>query len=312
MFERRHILPAMVREQKPRGAFVDRVTQTWVRATGTAVSLAEHPWLEGPVGDVDVIGVGFFERLAQRRGWTVVESGTRGLLESFSCLSGPSCNAAAVHPQVACFYERTSEYDFDVWSEWSGTFKPFGSALAAIFSQRLQQLNVPLSALDTKLGMVSRVMQLVDADGQRAGTAWVREAVATGRTVYAGSYSHCRPPGFAGTCIRVAFPLPNGYALVVMKPEVHADGSFTARSEGKRFGDPGFYFFVQGATPGLGWARYLPYLKESIHVYVDARGAPRADHDLQLWGSRFLRLHYRMRQITAAPRPNDGALTAPA
>jgi hypothetical protein len=84
-----------------------------------------------------------------------------------------------------------------------------------------------------------------------------------------------------------------------MKPEAHADGSFTARSEGTRFGDPGFYFFVQGA-PGRGWARYVPSLKEAIHVYVDAEGILRANHDLQLFGAQFLQLHYRMRRIASA------------
>ena len=93
----------------------------------------------------------------------------------------------------------------------------------------------------------------------------------------------------------MAFPLPNGYALVVMKPESHPDGSFTLKSEGLRFGDPGFYFFVQ-SEPGQGWARYVASLKESIHVFEYGRGEARADHELRIWGVRFLRLHYRMRR----------------
>ncbi len=43
-------------EYKSRGALVDRTTQRWVKATGRRVALEECPWLEGPVGDVDVIG----------------------------------------------------------------------------------------------------------------------------------------------------------------------------------------------------------------------------------------------------------------
>ena len=240
----------------------------------------------------------FFARFAEKRGWKVIDTGTRGLLESFPALRGASFDPARVAPEIARFYERTSEYDFDVWSEWSGLFRPLGGALSRIFSKRLQQLNVPLSPLDTKLGMVSRVVRLVDQDGRPAGAAWVREAVATRQTVYAGSYSHCEVPGFAGACVRVAFPLPNGYALVVMKPEAHPDGSFTIRSEGRGFGDPGFYFFVQ-SEPGHGWARYVASLKESIHVFADERGALRADHELRIWGAPFLRLHYRMRRPAA-------------
>jgi hypothetical protein len=283
---------ALVRT-KQRGALVDRATQRWVRATGRRVDLEEHPWLDGPVGDRERIGMDFFARFAEKRGWKLIETGVRGLLDSFADLSGPGFDPSQVAPEIAQFYEQTSEYDFDVWSEWSGLFRPLGAALSTIFSKRLQQLNVPLSPLDTKLGMVSRVVRLVDDQGRAAGSAWVREAVATGQTVYAGSYSHCRLPGFDGECVRVAFPLPNGYALVVMKPESHADGSLTVRSEGNEFGDPGFYFFVQ-TEPGHGFARYVASPKESIHVFEDARRTLRADHELHFFGSRFLRLHYRM------------------
>jgi hypothetical protein len=43
-------------EYKSRGALVGRTMQRWVKATGRRVVLEECPWLEGPVGDVDVIG----------------------------------------------------------------------------------------------------------------------------------------------------------------------------------------------------------------------------------------------------------------
>lgn len=282
-----------------KGCFVDLVTQRWVRATGKAVTLSDHPWLDGPVGDVDVIGKDFFRRFAERHGWTISGEGEPcGLLESFTAISGPLCQPSQVDPQIVQFYESTSDYDFDVWSEWSGPFRPFGRALGRIFSRRLEQLNVPLSPLDTKLGITSEVVRLLTKDGQIAGAVWIRETVATGRTLYVGSYSTCRLPGFGGPCLKVAFPLPNGYALVIMKPESHEDGSFTVRSEGHRFGDPGFYFFVE-SEPGRGWARYLRYLKESIRVFHDGRGEVRADHDLSLWGARFLRLHYRMRKAGA-------------
>ena len=275
--------------------FVDWTTQCWVRATGRSITWCEFPWLEGPVGDVEVIGTDFFRRYAVRRGWSLVATGEpRGLLESLALLEGPTCQPLKIDSRIAGFYERTSDYAFDVWSEWSNIFKPLGGMLGSLFSQRLQQLNVPLSPLDTKLGITSEVLKIVDADGRRHSAAWVRETVATGRALYVGSYSVCRVPGFDGPCIKVAFPLPNGYALVVMKPESHADGSLTVSSEGKRFGDPGFYFFVETA-PGRGRARYVPSLKESIHVFADPTGELRADHDLQLWGRRFLRLHYRMR-----------------
>lgn len=288
-------MPGAADQPPKRGCFADWLTQRWVQATGREVTWCEFPWMEGPVGDVEGIGTDFFHRCAARNGWTVVEDDdSRGLLSRLSMIDGPTCRVAEVHPRIVEFYEQTSRFDFDVWSQWCGAFRPFGWALAAMFSRRLQQLNVPLSPLETKLGISSRVVKLVRGDGATAGTAWIRETVASKRALYVGSYSTCRVPAFEGTCLKVAFPLPNGYALVIMKPESHADGSLTVRSSGARFGDPGFYFYV-AAEAGRGWARYVGSMKESIHVFCDDYGALRADHDLRLFGATFLRLHYRMR-----------------
>ncbi len=157
---------------------------------------------------------------------------------------------------------------------------------------------MPLSSLDTKLGITSNVVQLKESAGRVVYTAWIRDLVATGRTLYAGSYSSCKVPGYGGSCGKVVFPLPNGNAMVIMRPESNPDGSLTVRSAGRRFGDPGFYFFVE-EEPGRGWARYVRSLEEFIRVYVDSQGILRADHELRIWGARFLRLHYRMRRRMA-------------
>jgi hypothetical protein len=82
-------------EDQGRGAFVDWTTQRWVRATGRRVALDECSWLEGPVGDVDVIGADFFARFAEREGLTMVTDGPpRGLVEDF----GPSPARLAILP----------------------------------------------------------------------------------------------------------------------------------------------------------------------------------------------------------------------
>lgn len=283
-----------------RGVLSDWVTQRWVQLTGESVSLSDCPWLEGPVGDVGLIGSAFFRRLAERKNLDFVANGPgRGLIDDFTRLSGPACRPDDVDVRVIAFYENTADFEFDIWSEWCGAFRPFGGALAAIFSRRLQQLNVPLSPLDTKLGITSDVVQLKErSSGQVVYTAWVRDVVSTKRTLYAGSYSVCHVPGYSGPCVKVVFPLPNGSAMVIMRPESGPDGSFTVRSAGVRFGDPGFYFFVQ-KEPGRGWARHVRALQEAIRVYADAQGTLRADHDLWIWGMRFLRLHYRMRKRAA-------------
>src|SRR6185369_10081416 len=193
-----------------RGALSDWITQRWVQLTGKRVNLSDCPWLEGPVGDVELIGSAFFRRLAEKKNLEFVADGPgRGLIGDFSRLRGPAFNPNSVDARVVSFYEKTADFEFDIWSEWCGAFRPFGGALAVIFSRRLQQLNVPLSSLDTKLGITSNVVQLKERSGRVAYTAWVRDVVATERTLYAGSYSVCRVPGYLGPCVKVVFPLPN-------------------------------------------------------------------------------------------------------
>jgi len=145
--------------------------------------------------------------------------------------------------------------------------------------------------------MTSDVIAVSRADGSPLFTAWMRELIGTGDVIYAGAYSTCRVPGFDGQCVRVVFPLPNGNAIVIMRPIAHSDGSLTLSSAGKRFGDPGFYFTVRDHE-GAVFARYLRSLRETIHVYDAAGQGVRADHVLTLWRLRFLRLHYRLRWRT--------------
>ncbi len=287
-----------------RGFLSDWVTQRWVQATGRRVTFAEHPWLDGPAGETRQIGREFFVEYAAHNNLAVVESGCRGLIQDFNGLNGASNNLGTVAEPIKDFYEHTSEYELDSWSEWCALFKPLGLALAIIFSRRLQQLNIPLSSLDSSAGMTSRVLQMRDPDsGRLVQTAWVRELHATQHVLYAGSYSICSIPGYPSPCVKVVFPLPNGNAIVLMKPEVHPDGSFSVTSAGKTFGDPGFYFTLH-ENGKLAWARYVKSLKETIHVYAVAQpGIVRADHILWIWGCKFLRLHYRMRLTAPPTRP---------
>jgi hypothetical protein len=143
--------------------------------------------------------------------------------------------------------------------------------------------------------MTSEVIQLRQPEsGKVRYTAWVRTSRLTGDVVYAGSYSLCSIPGHDGPCVKVAFPLPNGNAIVIMRPTAHEDGSFSITSSGRGLGDPGFYFTVHGKS-GRVWARYVRAMRERIHVYTAEDEGVRADHVLTLWGVTFLRIHYRLR-----------------
>jgi hypothetical protein len=278
-----------------RGHLIDWSTQRWVELTGRRIDLQESPWLEGPIGKPSGIGRDCFDSYAAANSLRADPHGG-GLLPNFSTLDSRSFSSSRIAPAIVQFYEQTAEYELDAWSQWCGAFRPFGWMLAFLFSRRLQQMNMPLSGLDTSRGMTSAVTELArEADGAQVFTTWVRELSGSGNVIYAGAYSTCRPPGFDGPCVRVVFPLPNGNATVIMRPIAHDDGSLTLVSSGDRFGDPGFYFTVRDVRGRMS-ARYLRTMRETIHVYAAANGEVRADHELTLWRLTFLRLHYRLRR----------------
>ena len=125
----------------------------------------------------------------------------------------------------------------------------------------------------------------------------MRQLVGTQNVLYAGSYSLCRPPLTPGACVRVVFPLPNGNAIMMMRPELRGDGSFAVVSHGNGFGDAGFYFTVHRGNRVR--ARYVKAMREEIVVYPAEQGTGvRADHTLWFCGLRFLQLHYRLRRIS--------------
>lgn len=291
-----------------RGYLTDWVTQLWVRATGRRIDLRVTPWLDGPVGHARGIGLNFFEGFATQQGLSIRRAGDSGLIANFAALDAADFSPDKVHQSVIDFYARTASYDMDAWAEWCGLFRPFGWLLSRIFSRRLQQLNVPLSGLDTSRGVRSEVVQLIEpgTDVVRH-TGWLRQLRGSGDVLYAGDYSVVEVPGRRGLCIRVVFPLPNGNAMVIMRPVAHDDGSLSVVSAGGRFGDPGFYFTVRDAR-GRVWARYLRALKESIRVYPEHEGYVRADHVLTLWGATFMRLHYRLR--ARLPQHDQGSLAS--
>ncbi len=64
------------------------------------------------------------------------------------------------------------------------------------------------------------------------------------------------------------------------------DGSLLLRSEGQRFGDPGFYFYVR-KSGASGVARYVRALQETIHVYLGDGADVLAQHELRFGAVAF-------------------------
>ncbi|MEC9372733.1 MAG: hypothetical protein VYC34_02780, partial [Planctomycetota bacterium] len=221
-------------------------SQRWVMLRGRRVEPSEIGWLMGPFGMVGEVADDHVARLARDEGLEVERrTSGAGLIESVERFGLDEAARARLRPEIAAFYERTADHDLEVWSEWGAAFRPGAAIIRALYSRRLQQLDLPQRPLDTSRGVSSEIITFRERGGGAARyTVWHRILKSTGQVIYSGFYDTCRLPD-GRTCVKVAFPLPNGNATVVMDVVVDEAGNLELISEGERFGDAGFYFLLR-------------------------------------------------------------------
>jgi hypothetical protein len=247
----------------------------------------------GPLGG-KTIGDAPYREVAEEEGLTVERSAQDGgLVPTFEQLRSDSFDPDRAHPLVREFYEHTTRFAMDVWSQ---TYFPANIGLwllVTTISRQVNQLNFPLSPLDTARGLASEIISLRRADGTVRYTGWFRTLGAEARVLYTGFYMTERAPQAPGPCVKVVFPMPRGNATVVLRPELRPDGSLILDSSGKRFGDAGFYrVHAHGKDRVRVW--HVRSLKEHFHVFVDDRGVLRCDHSVKFLGMPVLKLHYKI------------------
>src|SRR5258708_8290009 len=224
---------------KKSGQLQDWITKVWVKLTGRQYNPEINSWLVGPIGDTEIIKDKFIHDLAASENLEIKENVfDSGLLESFEDLNLNSGEIKLLNPEIIDFYEKTAGYNFEIWSEWCGFYKPFGWLLSGIFSKKLQQLNLPLSSLQSAKGIKSSIIKLVEKNTKLTKwTVWYRILKSTNNVIYSGVYTTCEVPNFPGKFLKVVFPLPNGNAIVIMRREILNNGSLKLCSDGKKFGD---------------------------------------------------------------------------
>lgn len=175
----------------------------------------------------------------------------------------------------------------------NGLVFDFTHVLIRTVSSGIDQLNIPLSPLETSRGMSNEVIGLVDKEKNQLMACWLRKTVLTKKVVYAGFYSIVKISD--KPFIRVVFPLPKGSATVLLRVEVQEDGSVKLISDGKKPGGAGYYRVKVMSNDKIRY-KFIP-LKELIHVYTDENNVLRTDHVFWYWGMKFLQLHYKMELV---------------
>jgi len=278
------------------GWLLETIIEALVRMAGRRIRIADAPWLSCPLGDSVLIGTGIYERIAREENLELRFAPDAGLIADFATLRGPSFNPDAVHPRVRHFYEHAAQYQLEAWSDIALVGKFFLWLLVEFISQRMDQLNFPISPLEMAGGMTSQVIQLIEpGTGKLVYTGWLRKLKSSGLVMFAGIYSVARIPGEENPCVKVTFP-DRGSANVYLRAVNHADGSFGLHSTGSRFGKSGFYRLVASGPDHL-YVRNFITLHEVFHVYEDQEGILRTDHTISFLGMTIVRLHYKITPV---------------
>lgn len=280
--------------QRALGALGAWVIRLWIRVFGRTCDKSDVAWLIGPAGPAEgTIGEKPYDMVAEREGLTIDKEGDAGLVPDWDVLSGPSFDTNKTDPEVRRFYEETSRYRLDVWSETRFPGRLFLWLIVYTVSRYMNQLNFPVFGLEMSRGMTSEVWALRNDAGEAVYTGWFRKLLGSGRVIYTGFYTNVHPPGHDARCIKVTFPLPNGFAAVILRPGHDEAGRFRLLSSGKRFGDPGFYRVLVLDDERVK-VLHMNTLREFFEVYTDEEGTLRCDHRVEFLGIDMLKLHYRM------------------
>jgi len=284
------------------GRLLEIIIEGMVIVLGRRVSRAEQPWLDTPLGDSVLIGAGIYEQIAHDERLEIRVVPDAGLIADFEILRGPSFDPSVVNPRIRHFYEHASQYQLEAWSDVALVGKFFLWLLVEFISQRMDQLNFPISPLEMARGMSSQVIQLRDpVTGRLAYTGWLRKLKSSGLVMFAGIYSVAKIPGEQNPVVKVTFP-DRGSANVYLVPLNDSDSSFGLDSSGSGFGRSGFYRVIASGKEHLR-VRNFKTLHERFHVYEDKEGVLRTDHRISFLGMTIVRLHYKM---TLVPEQQKG------
>lgn len=273
--------------------FIQLCIQGWLNLTGKTIDFTRYSFFKGPICTGEEIGEEFYHKLAEEENLKIKYSDKGGLLLNFhEVIDQTHLFSDKLNPEISKFYEQTSRYDMEVWSKWIAPISWMAKLLIRLMSVEMKQLNIPLNSLETSYGMESSVIHLLNEEGDIKYTCWLRKSIKSNKVVYAGFYSSFQLDDSPFKHIKVVFPLPKGNITVILKVDVQEDGSVQLISDGKRFGQSGYYRLHKNRH-GVVKTRMIP-IKETIHVFQDKQNVLRTDHYFRWWKIKFLQLHYKI------------------
>lgn len=271
----------------------DWFTQQWVILWGRKISSSSHAWLLGPFGAIGDQGEDFIYHLAHKEGLNVRRNCQHtGILPDINALHLPSDQQQRLTQSIVDFYEKTAHYTIKIELNWNPFFKGFGYLVHLFFGRRIKQLNIPTNTGVLPQNIGSEIIQLLDPITQNVQhTFWLRTYESNGDVLFSGLYGTGQLPT-GETIVKVVFPLPQGNATVLLKPEITAEGNLLLQANGSAFGGAGFYFLLRD-TKKQDWAQHIASFTDQL--LVEASGSSlKAYQQLKLAGFTVLTITYAL------------------
>lgn len=275
----------------PMQKFQDWVTQQWVILRGRKIKPEDFPWLMGPFGNLNAIGEDFIHKFAEKENLIIQkDSKSNGIIPSMQKLNLSETEFSNLSQSVIGFYENTANHNLQFSVQWNSFFKFFGILINKLFSNRINQLNIPTKNIDDSESLKSEIINLIDPKTNEIKyTFWFRSIKSSGQVIYSGVYGITNLPT-GKTCVKAVFPLPNGNATVLMIPSVGGNGELILDSSGKKFGDAGFYFLLKDSK-GDYWSQFISSFRDRL--IIDSKNdIISAEQTLTLWYLKVLSFKY--------------------
>lgn len=274
--------------------FQDWLTQQWVILRGKKIKPEDFPWLMGPFGNLDAIGEDFIHQFAVKENLIIKkDSIAKGIIPSMQKLNLSETDFSNLSKNVIDFYENTANHHLDFSVKWNPFFKFFGILINKLFSNRINQLNIPTKNIADSESLKSEIINLIDAKTNEIKyTFWFRSIESSGQVIYSGVYGiYSLPSG--KTCVKAVFPLPNGNATVLMNPSVGKNGELILDSSGEKFGDAGFYFLLKDSR-GEYWSQFISSFRDKL-IIGSENDLISAEQTLTLWNLKVLTFNYKIK-----------------
>lgn len=273
----------------------DWFTQIWVINFGRKINSNEYEWLMGNFGKTNFRSENYIDYLSEKENLIIYKDiESKGLIISIEKLGLSNEELSILSDKVVEFYEKTSEFELHLSVNWNPLFKPFGVLISKLFSERLNQLNIPVQTKIKTEIIDSEIIKLIEPKSKETKyTIWLRTNLTEKKIVYFGIYGIGKLPS-GKSCVKAVFPLPNGNATVFMTPSVGKNGELILSSSGKKFGDAGFYFLLNDNQNNI-WSKYVPSFHDEL-IIGEKNENLFAEQTLLLWKKRALTFNYEIKQ----------------